>query len=205
MGFVLEPSTGHGPRDRRSSETTNVLEDHVFFVRASLDLYQATGRAQHLQRAIDVAGYVLSAFRAPDGGFYDIYEGGDSEPQNLPGQILLREKPVMENALLGEALATLSCLTGDEQYLRETEESLKVFGAVVPGGTYIGPKKSRRMEEDEERLFLPAGSALGESMAHDVLGTCPPSHSWRICSSRNRKTSEGCAQGSRSAPGCPGI
>ncbi len=137
----------------------NVLEDHVFFVRASLDLYQATGRAQHLQRAIDVAGYVLSAFRAPDGGFYDIYEGGDSGPQNLPGQILLREKPVMENALLGEALATLSCLTGDEQYLRETEQSLKVFGAVVPGGTYIGPKKSRRMEEDEERLFLPAGSA----------------------------------------------
>ena len=32
-------------------------------------------------------------------------------------------------------------------------------GAVVPGRSYLGPPGVRRVEEDEEKLFLPAASA----------------------------------------------
>ena len=41
----------------------------------------------------------------------------------------------------------------------------------MPGSSYLGPRASRRMEEDEERLFLPAGSAWGR--AWDMLDSGP--------------------------------
>jgi uncharacterized protein YyaL (SSP411 family) len=37
----------------------------------------------------------------------------------------------------------------------------------VPGHSYLGPEGARRVEEDEEMLFLPAGSAWGR--AWDML------------------------------------
>ena len=130
------------------------LEDHVLFLRACLDLYQATGGNEHLRRAAEVARYVQGAFGSPDGGYYDIGGGTGSA-----GQPLLRERPVLENSLLAEALATLSCLTGEADYLQDAGGTLAAFEAVVPGDTYLGPNESRRMEGDEERLFLPAGAA----------------------------------------------
>ncbi len=152
-----------GPGDQ-----PGVLEDHVLFVRACLDLYQATGRDEHLRRAAEVAGYVGVAFGAPDGGYYDIADGAGAASQPL-----FRERPVLENSLLAEALATLSCLTGETEYLRDAGRTLAAFEAIVPGGTYLGPNESRRMEGDEERLFLPAGSAWARAR-HMV--SCGPVH-----------------------------
>jgi len=80
---------------------------------------------------------------------------------------LAREKPLLENSLLAEALLTLHCLTGEEGYRRLARSTLEVFNDVVPGSSYLGPRGSRGMEEDEERLFLPAGAAWGR--AWDML------------------------------------
>ena len=81
------------------------------------------------------------------------------------------DKPVLENALLAEALIGLSCLTGQGEYLTLAADTLKTFQDVVPGSSFIGPKGSRRVEEDEEALFLPAGSAWGR--ARDMLDRGP--------------------------------
>ena len=145
-----------------------VLEDHVYFLRALLALYQATGQPEQLQRALEVSKCVQSMFLASDGGFYDASEGVFAQDK-----LLLKEKPVLENSLLAEALLCISYLTGQEDHQVLAKNTLATFEAVVPGKSYLGPQGSRRMEEDEERLFLPAGSAWAR--AQDML-SCGPVH-----------------------------
>lgn len=149
-----------------SRQQPPVLEDHGYFLRALLDLHQATGRKELLRRASAVAATVESLFAAPDGGFYDV-----SEPNSSGGVLGPRDKPVLENSLLAEALATLGYLTGEDGYMTLARRTLEAFQEVVPGSSYLGSKNSRRMEEDEERLFLPAGSAWGR--AWDLLESGP--------------------------------
>ena len=143
-----------------------VLDEHVQFLRAWVALYQATGNPEHLKRAIATAQCVLSLFGAGDGGYYDTADVRSPFAGRLP-----QDKPVLENALLAEALIGLSCLTGQDEYLTLAAETLKTFEDVVPGSSFLGPKGSRRVEEDEEALFLPAGSAWGR--ARDFLESGP--------------------------------
>ena len=143
-----------------------VLEDHVYFLRALLSLYQSTGQREQLNRAIQVAQWVRGQFGASDGGFFDTSQGVGTWDRALP-----REKPVLENSLLAEALLTIAYLNGDTEYEVLAKNTLEHFQGIVPGNTYLGTEKSRRMEEDEERLFLPAGSAWAR--AWDML-SCGP-------------------------------
>ena len=143
-----------------------VLEDHVYFIQALLALYQITGQPERLQRAVEVAKCVQSLFLASDNGFYDASEGVFASDK-----LLLREKPVLENSLLAEALLSISYLTGREEHQVLAKNALATFETVVPGKSYLGPHRSRRMEEDEERLFLPAGSAWARAL--DMM-SCGP-------------------------------
>lgn len=150
----------------RTQEQPLFLEDHVLFVRGLLDLYQATGQLEQLHRAAAVLECIQRLFGAPDGGFYDTFQVFAS-----PSELLAKEKPIMENSLLAEALLVISGLTGEDEYQAQASNALRLFEAVVPGGSYLGPKHSRRMEEDEEQLFLPAGSAWAR--ACDMLSRRP--------------------------------
>ena len=157
-----------------------VLEDHLYFLRAMLILHQATGHQEHLRRAVAVVGWIRTSFGAPDGGFYDISQASTSSDL-----VLARDKPVLENSLLAEGLVTLSYLTGEEEYLTLARRTLETFEGTVPGSSYLGPKNSRRMEEDEELLFLPAGSAWGRAWDMLVSG---PVHLVLIGSASDRQT-----------------
>jgi len=172
------------------------LSDHVFTAGAFLDLYQATGdyvgdqQQAPLGQAIALVQRIHELFGAPDGGFYDVavpLSARDNSlaplsqkeiPPNSPipplvrgGISLQRQKPVLENSLLAEVLLKLHYLTGEGQYLDLARTTLETFNGTVPGSSYLGPKGSRRMEEDEERLFLPAGSAWAR--AWDMLEAGP--------------------------------
>ena len=105
---------------------------------------------------------------APGGGCFDTALPILSRRQFLP-----REQPVLDNAHWAEALLTLSYLTGDARYSERADAALKIFEGVVPGKSYLGGHSSRRMEEDEEALFLPAGAAWGR--AKDMLEHGPVS------------------------------
>ena len=129
---------------------TRFLSDHVHAMGGYIDLYQATGGKPQLQRAEAVFEAIKRLFTAPDGGFYDTSGTGTS----MPGI-----KPVLENALVAEALTALAAVTGEERYLDSAGAILDAFSGAVPGRSYVGPPGARRMEEDEERLFLPAASA----------------------------------------------
>ena len=130
------------------------LADHVQVLGAFLACYQATGNRNELDRAEPVLDAIKKDFSAADGGFYDV----SSEPAS-GGPPLVGVKPVLENALLVEAMVTLATINQDEQYLDLAKATLDTFSEVVPGRSYLGPANIRRVEEDEERLFLPAASA----------------------------------------------
>ena len=126
------------------------LADHVHAMGAYLDLYQATGDRIQLQRAVAVFDVVSRLFGDSEGGFYDVNQIDSS----MPGI-----KPVLENALLAANLVTVAAMTGEDGYLETARTTLDAFDRVVPGQSYLGPPGAQRMEEDEERLFLPAASA----------------------------------------------
>ena len=155
-------------RAGESNDTTPVLADQVYFLQALLSLYQCTGLPDHLRRAIEVADVVERRFGAPGGGCFDTVPPASFEAAFLP-----REQPVMDNARWAEALLTLSHLTGDLKYSERAAAALNIFEGVVPGKVYLGGHPSRRMEEDEEALFLPAGAAWGR--ARDMLTRGPVS------------------------------
>ncbi len=160
-----ESWTRAGGLRRRGGElndATPILADQVNFLKAWLARYQSTGQPDCLERAVEVVETVERLFGAPNGGCYDT-----PPPRSFEAGILLREQPVLENSSWAEALLALSHLTGDEGHTDRAAHALKIFESVVPGKSYLGGHASRRMEEDEEALFLPAGAAWGR--ARDLL------------------------------------
>ena len=138
-----------------NTEGPEYLADHVHALRAYVELYQVTGNPDALRRAEDLAVQTQESFSDDDGaGFCDT-----AYRQSTPGVVLPREKPLLENSLLAEALVKLSYLADDPRHQQLARDILTAFEGVAPNGTYLGPAGSRRMEQDEERLFLPAGSA----------------------------------------------
>ena len=141
------------------------LADQVSFLRAWLASYQATGDPESLARAVEVAAATQRLFGAPGGGCYDTVS-----PRSFEAAFLPREQPVLDNGHWAEALLALELLTGDGEYGRQAAAALAAFEALVPGRSYLGSHASRRMEEDEEALFLPAGSAWGRARDMQTSG-----------------------------------
>ena len=152
----------------RAADAAVILSDQVYFLRAWLALYQSTCRPDYLTRAVEVVDTVQQLFGAPDGGCYDT-----TVPRSFEAALLPREQPALDNGSWAEALLILSELTGNGGYARQAAAALSVFDSVVPGKSYLGAHSSRRMEEDEEALFLPAGAAWAR--ARDLLTHGPVS------------------------------
>ena len=148
-----------------SNGATPILVDQVNFLQAWLALYQSTGQDDCLARAMEIAGAVQDIFGAPGGGCYDT-----TPPHSFEAVLLPREQSALDNGHWAEALLVLSHLTGDSGYADRAAAALKIFEGVVPGVSYLGSRRSRRMEEDEEALFLPAGAAWGRAQDMQAQG-----------------------------------
>ncbi len=157
-----DPAAGLRRHVGMLGDTTPNLADQVNLLRAWLTLYQSTVLPDCLARAIEIAETAERLFGAPDGGCYDT-----TPPQSFEAGLLTREQPVLDNSHWAEALLNLHQLTGDEAYADRAAAALRIFEPVVPGKSYLGSHSSRRMEEDEEALFLPAGAVWGR--AWDLL------------------------------------
>ena len=153
-----DPAAGLSRRAGEDGGGTPFLADQVWFLKAWLTMYQSSGEPEHLAKAVEVANTVRQVFGAPEGGCYD-----GPAPQSFEASLLPREQPVQDNGGWAEALLLLSHLTGDEGYQQQASATLGVFRSAVPGRSYLGGRASRRMEEDEEALFLPAGSSWGRA------------------------------------------
>ena len=144
------------------TQRSRYLSDQVHALGGFLDLYQATGDAEALQTAIQVVESIQRLFGASGGGYHDVCDiSSNPEPMMRP------VKPVLENSLLAEALIRLSCLTGLQDLEQRARDTLSLFRGVAPGSSYLGPPGLRRMEEDEEKLYLPAAPVWAK--AWDML------------------------------------
>jgi uncharacterized protein YyaL (SSP411 family) len=110
----LEP--GGAPQVR------GLLTDQQAYLRALLDAHEYTGEGRFLERAQRAAGAILTAFSAPDGGFYDHASVEDSL-----GNLTVRDRPLSENAWLAESLLRLSALGGGQQYRKAAEAALALY------------------------------------------------------------------------------
>ena len=138
------------------------LSDQVHALGAFLCLYESTGNPGALETSLQVVDCIQRLFGASDGGYLDVC---DVSPN--PDAMLRPVKPVLENSLMAEALIRLSHLTGQEDLEQQARDTLMLFRDVAPGSSYKGPPGFRRMEEDEERLYLPAAPVW--AMAWDML------------------------------------
>ena len=150
----------YGLRRRVSAagDATPILIDQVYLLRAWLAQYQSTALPDSLVRAVQTAETIQRLFGSADGGCFDTVRVDSFE-----SGFLRREQPVLDNSLWAECLLALHHLTGDDRYREWAEAALRIFEPVAPGRSYLGNHASRRMEEDEEALFLPAGSAWGRA------------------------------------------
>jgi len=162
------------------TQRSRYLSDQVHALGGFLDLYQATGDAEALQTAIQVVESIQRLFGASDGGYHDVCDiSANPEPMMRP------VKPVLENSLMGVALIRLCCLTGQHALEQRARDTLSLFRGVAPGSSYLGPPGLRRMEEDEEVLYLPAAPVWAK--AWDMLQRGPV-HFVLVGSSSDRRT-----------------
>ena len=146
----FESNSGLGHILGESRDQPRYLADHVYAFGAYLDMHQISASGENLRRAQSLLDSIHELFSDPSGGFNDVSHG-DTPVHGI--------KPVLENALLAEGLTKLAAITGRDEHQATAKNTLKALGSVVPGRSYMGPLGFRRMEEDEEKLFLPAGFA----------------------------------------------
>lgn len=90
------------------------LDDYAFLGQAALTLFEATGRAEYLEKSVLLAREVVARFEDPDGGFFSTEAGATD--------LLLRMKDDYDGAEpSGNSLATdlflrLAQVVGDESY-----------------------------------------------------------------------------------------
>ncbi|HET9476123.1 MAG TPA: DUF255 domain-containing protein [Dehalococcoidia bacterium] len=114
-----------------------LLGDQVYTARALLDAAEVTGDPVYLERALEVAGFMLERFahREADGkvaGFYDVW---DQAPEQ--GRLRDRQKSMQDNAVCGEVFIRLHHLTRDESYAAAAGGTLGAFaGAYAPMGHF---------------------------------------------------------------------
>ncbi len=110
-----------------------LLSDQAYLVRALIDASQLTGDADLLLPAERIAGNVIRSQRAPAGGFYDIMAD-----QSYRGSMRRRNRSILENAVMAEALVRLSYLSRRGELYEEAIRALESFtGDYKEYGYYV--------------------------------------------------------------------
>lgn len=101
-----------------------VLSDQAYMIQALVVASQFSGDADLLLPAEHIAELLFETHRAPGGGFYDIPPRGIGEGS---GQLRRRNRSILENAVLAEALTRLSYLSRREDFRDLARDTLQAF------------------------------------------------------------------------------
>ncbi len=99
-----------------------VLEDYALYARGLLELYQVTGRADHLDRARELLDLVAARFVRPAGAWYTTSDSGDT-PLGRRTDFFDSVIPCGASAVV-DALVTYGALTGHPEPLTEAADQL---------------------------------------------------------------------------------
>jgi uncharacterized protein YyaL (SSP411 family) len=110
------------------THVAGILADQAYTALACLDAYEVTGRAQYLDRARELASFVLQRFAdEAAGGFFDTWD-----QETSLGQLKERQKSPSDNAACARLFTRLHRLTGDETHQQAAQSTLEAFAAVYP-------------------------------------------------------------------------
>jgi uncharacterized protein YyaL (SSP411 family) len=106
-----------------------VLDDYAFLAAGLIDLFQATGKSIHLERAISLATLALDHFGASEGGWYLTSDAAE-EPLGRQLETYDGVEPSGASSLI-EVLERLSALTGRDDFARAAEHALARYAGVI--------------------------------------------------------------------------
>ena len=99
-----------------------MISDHAYTLRALIDASQYAGETRYLEVATSLANISIELLRSESGGFYDTaYDPG------ARGGMRRRNRSILENAVMAEALLRLSHLTRQDDYGDTAREALTSF------------------------------------------------------------------------------
>jgi hypothetical protein len=141
------------------------LSDQAYTLRAFVDAAQYTGETRYLAHARELADWTLEHLRSPDGSFYDT-------PHNprARGNLKKRDRSILENAVLAEALLRLSQMTWVPDYADIAREALTAFGDTYKAYGHYTAGYARAVD-----LLLNAPvhvaviGSYGDPRSHDLL------------------------------------
>jgi uncharacterized protein YyaL (SSP411 family) len=119
----------HAYRGEKIS-ASGLLEDQAAMIRAALALYEATGEAARLERALHILAATEQFFSDGAGAFFT----SASDASDLPAGEGFRSRNVMDGptpsgiGLMAENYARLYQLTGDDGYRAKAEAVLAAYG-----------------------------------------------------------------------------
>jgi hypothetical protein len=99
-----------------------LLADRAYLIRALIDASQHTGDADLLLPAEAIAERAIREQRAPGGGFYDVLHDGSHR-----GSMARRNRSILENSVMAEALVRLSYLSRRSEFYDEGVRTLEAF------------------------------------------------------------------------------
>lgn len=111
------------------AENPAILDDYAFMANGLLDLFEACGELIYLQRALELIDYVRDNFTYPEGG-YRLTPNNHNGP--YPDRIELWDNVTPSgNAAILTALFKAGSLTHNENYLKEVQKALRLFGEIM--------------------------------------------------------------------------
>jgi hypothetical protein len=106
-----------------SPHQPGLLGDQILTARALLDAYEVLADPLYLERAEELAALLVARFEDGNGGgFYDIWEDHETL-----GRLDVRQKPLLENAVVAEVFLRLGTLTRLSEHEETARRTLEAF------------------------------------------------------------------------------
>lgn len=99
-----------------------LLSDQAYMLRALIDAMQFAGENRYLAPARQLANLSIENLQSPSGGFFDTLHDPAAR-----GGLRRRNRSILENAVMAEALLRLSHLSRDTDYADTARETLASF------------------------------------------------------------------------------
>jgi uncharacterized protein YyaL (SSP411 family) len=113
---------GHCYSEGSKDSAGGLTADYAFMIKALLDAYELTGDKAYLERADNLAQFLLKNMQDKEGGFFD-----RKHSEEDIGYLKIRNKSLTENSLCAENFLRLGILFARDEYKKIAEKTLETF------------------------------------------------------------------------------
>jgi uncharacterized protein YyaL (SSP411 family) len=128
--------------DGTTPRVLGLLGDQAHTAKALLDAHEVTGDSAYLDRALELARFMLDRFVDREtGGFYDVWD----EVEDV-GRLKDRQKSIQDNTVCAEVFLRLHHLTRDNDYRTIAQGTLEAFTSAYPHMGYFAAGYAREID-----------------------------------------------------------